>query len=274
MATKPEMIVMPAHPTNTWDRYGRPYDYIVMHYVGGVSTARNNGDYYGNTPYIGASAHFFVDERDIVYSCPLTRSAGHCGVDYSGGKAPYWNGRGVDSTNRRSIGIEMCCKKDSRGVWYIEPETVNNAVRLVRWLMEEYNIDADHVIRHYDVCWKTCPEPWVRDPSQWFAFKTRIKEDEIDMTQDEMIKLIDQRIKAVTYGDVKDVPDWWEGAIQTLLAAGSIDGGTPAEKNATDVNLTYTEAKILAVVVRYVVPQFEALKQQIQELLDQIGGAA
>jgi hypothetical protein len=250
MATKPEMIVMPAHPTNTWDRYGQPYEFIVMHYVGGVSTARNNGDYYGNTPYIGASAHFFVDERDIVYSCPLTRSAGHCGVDYSGGKAPFWRGKGVDSTNRRSIGIEMCCKKDSRGVWYIEPETVNNAVKLVRWLMEEFNIDADHVIRHYDVCWKTCPEPWVRDVSQWIAFKMRIKEDEIDMTEERLRQIVREEIRNVAYGDIKDVPDYWEGKIDKLLQLKTIDGGTPEEVDATDVNMTFTEAKMAAIFVR------------------------
>jgi len=271
---KPPMIVMPAHPTNTWDRYGTKFEYIVMHYVGAVSTAKNNGQYYGNTPKIGASAHFFVDETCIVSSVPLDRAAGHCGVDYSNGRAPFWNTPGEYSTNKRSIGIEMCCKRTASGQWYIEPETVTRTVALVKWLMQEFNIPAANVIRHYDVCWKTCPEPWVRDVSQWIAFKMRLKEEEIDMSKDEMIKLIDQRIKAVTYGDVKDVPDYWEGAIQTLLDAGSIDGGTPAEKNATDVNLTYTEAKILTVVVRYVVPQFEALKQQIQELLDQIGGAA
>ena len=83
MIQKPSMITMPAHPTNQWSRYGLPFEFIVLHYVGAVSTARNNGSYYGNTPNIGASAHFFVDEKEIVSSVPLSMSAGHCGVDYS-----------------------------------------------------------------------------------------------------------------------------------------------------------------------------------------------
>lgn len=231
MATKPEMIVMPAHPTNTWDRYGQPYEYIVMHYVGAVSTARNNGDYYGNTPYIGASAHFFVDETTIVYSCPLTRSAGHCGVDYSGGKAPFWHGKGVDSTNRRSIGIEMCCKKDSKGNWYIEPETVTRAVALVRWLMQEFNIPAANVIRHYDVCWKLCPEPWVRDPEQWQNFKKRISdsEEEIDMNEKELIELIDKRITAKLVGENTKPAQWIVDTkeLEEAVAAGITDGTRP-----------------------------------------------
>lgn len=175
MATKPKIITMPCHPTNTWSRKGTKFEYIVMHYVGAVSTAKNNGEYFANNAHLGASAHFFVDENDIVSSCPLSLAAGHCGIDYSGGKAPYWN-TGEYSTNKRSIGIEMCCKKDSKGNWYIEPKTVDNAVKLVLWLMGEYNIPAKNVIRHYDVCWKTCPEPWVRYPEQWAAFKKRISE--------------------------------------------------------------------------------------------------
>ena len=167
---KPAMIYMPAHRTNTWSRNRLPFEFIVLHYVGAVSTARDNGTYYGRESYIGASAHFFVDEHEIVSSVPLNLAAGHCGVDYSGGKAPFWS----KLTNKKSIGIEMCCKKDSRGNWYIEPETVTRTVALVKWLMQEYNIDINHVIRHYDVCWKTCPEPWVRYPEQWENFKARL----------------------------------------------------------------------------------------------------
>lgn len=250
MATKPEMIVMPAHPTNTWDRYGTKFEYIVMHYVGAVSTARNNGQYYGNTPKIGASAHFFVDETCIVSSVPLDRAAGHCGVDYSNGRAPFWNTPGEYSTNKRSIGIEMCCKKDSAGRWYIEPETVTNTVALVKWLMAEFNIDINHVVRHYDVCWKTCPEPWVRDPAQWQSFKKRLMEEEIDMTVEQVKQLIKDEVKETTYGDITDIPDYWEGDIRKLLDMGVIDGGTSAEKNDHDVNLNRTEAKVLVIVVR------------------------
>ena len=253
---KPPMITMPAHPTNQWSRYGLPFDYIVLHYVGAVSTARNNGAYYGNTPNIGASAHFFVDEKEIVSSVPLTMAAGHCGVDYSNGQAPFWNGKGTYSTNRRSIGIEMCCKKTAAGEWYIEPETVTRTVALVKWLMQEYNIPLDHVIRHYDVCWKRCPEPWVRDPSQWAEFKRRISEEEIEMqmTKAELTRLITETVNSAVsqkvYGDVTEIPDYWEGDIQRLLDLGVIDGGTPAEKNDHDVNITAAEAKVLVIVVR------------------------
>ena len=222
MIPKPPMITMPAHPTNQWSRYGLPFDYIVMHYVGAVSTARNNGNYYGNTPHIGASAHFFVDEHEIVASVPLTMSAGHCGVDYSGGKAPFWHKDGIDSTNRRSIGIEMCCKKDSKGNWYIEPETVTRTVALVKWLMQEFNIPVEHVIRHYDVCWKTCPEPWVRFPEQWQDFKRRLTEEKEE--EEEM-----QRFKTVA-----ELPAYYRDPVEKLVEMGVIKGRAPDNIDITE----------------------------------------
>ena len=206
MTAKPEMITMPAHPSNTWSRQGTEFEFIVLHYVGAVSTARNNGSYYGSTPDIGASAHFFVDEKEIVSSVPLSMAAGHCGVDYSGGRAPFWS----RTTNRRSIGIEMCCKKTADGVWYIEPETVTRTVALVRWLMQEYNIPVENVIRHYDVCWKRCPEPWVRDPAQWEAFKKRLVEEEEEM--------------AVRYNTVSEMPAYYRADAAKLVERGALRG--------------------------------------------------
>lgn len=221
MIQKPAMLVMPAHETNTWSRFGTEFKYIVLHYVGAVSTAINNGHYYGSTPNIGASAHFFVDEYNIVSSVPLTHAAGHCGVDYSNGRAPYWNGRGTYSTNRQSIGIEMCCKKTASGEWYIEPETVTRTVALVKWLMQEFNIPVENVIRHYDVCWKNCPAPWVEHPEQWAQFKQRLitnEEKEEEMTR---------------YKTVKELPAYYQAPVEKLIELGIIKG-----RSSTNLDIT------------------------------------
>ena len=45
--------------------------------------------------------------------------------------------------------------------WYFEGATVQSAIELTRYLMKKYNIPADHVIRHYDVTGKICPNPYV-----------------------------------------------------------------------------------------------------------------
>ena len=55
------------------------------------------------------------------------------------------------------------------------PEKVKeNTKQLVEYLMEKYNVDADHVLRHYDVTHKTCPAPWVKNVALWNNFKAEL----------------------------------------------------------------------------------------------------
>ena len=202
---KPPISVLIAHSTNRWSRNGQSIEYIVLHYVGAVSTARNNAEYLHRDSNLGWSAHFFTDETSIWQSVPLEESAGHCGVDYSGGTAPFWG----KCRNKNSIGIEMCCKRDAAGNWYIEPETVENTVRLVRWLMAECSIDIDHIVRHYDVCHKTCPEPWVRDGAQWQAFRNKLKEGEKPV---------------IRYNTIAELPEYYRGETEKLIRRGALRG--------------------------------------------------
>ena len=56
---------------------------------------------------------------------------------------------------------------------------VANALWLVKKLMAEYNIPADHVVRHYDVTGKPCPGiiRWNTESgseAKWQAFKQAI----------------------------------------------------------------------------------------------------
>ena len=43
--------------------------------------------------------------------------------------------------------------------WYFEDATVEAAAELTRYLMNKYGVPASHVIRHYDVTGKICPNP-------------------------------------------------------------------------------------------------------------------
>ena len=207
MIPKPPINVLIAQPTNRWPRNGQKVEYIVLHYVGAVSSAKANAVYLNRDGDLGWSAHFFTDETSIWQSVPLDESAGHCGVDYSNGRAPVWG----KCRNKNSIGIEMCCKKDANGVWYIEPETVEKTAALVRWLMAEYGVDLDHVVRHYDVCHKTCPEPWVRDGAQWQAFRDKLKEGE---------KIV------IRYNTVAELPEHYRSETEKLIRRGALRGRT------------------------------------------------
>lgn len=171
-------------PYNNQSRYSEAVKFIVVHYVGAVSTARNNADYFYRTntlqtAYGGASAHFFVDEDSIWQSVSEDRAAWHCGgpLQGSGGHSFF-----QICTNRNSIGIEMCVIRDKKGRYIVKEGTVNNTAKLVQHLMKKYGITKDHVIRHYDVTGKECPAAYpeyaptdyLLNSSAWARFRDRL----------------------------------------------------------------------------------------------------
>lgn len=143
--------------------------YIVIHYSAGtVDTDENNGVYFAREK-VGASANVFIDDDSATISVPLYACAYHCGVDYSGGKAPYWG----KCTNKNSIGIEMCGIANDK-VLDMRNKTIKNTVSYTKKLMKKYHISIKNVIRHYDVCGKICPAPFVRHPLAWNCFKLNL----------------------------------------------------------------------------------------------------
>ena len=174
------------NPNNTGKR-GRKgvksdYKWIGVHYVGACdwktgfeSTAKNNCIYYRDS-ITGASANFYVDSTGVYQSVPWDsdRYAWHCGIGAGNeGKYQYLLNDGVSQCdNTTCIGVEICvCKKSvatrnaSDRDWYFDERTYNNAVELIKYLMEYFNIDIDHVVRHYDInsIHKYCPRPFVGD---------------------------------------------------------------------------------------------------------------
>jgi len=159
-------------------------EYIVLHYVGALGDAKANAQYYASQ-YVGASADFFVGFAGDIWQGNdyYTHYSWHCGGGYQsnleGGGTFYQK-----CTNRNSIGIEMCVRKKSTKTmnatdkdWYFENATVNAAAQLVAELMKELNIDIDHVIRHFDVNKKICPNPFVYDTGTytWAGFKSLVR---------------------------------------------------------------------------------------------------
>lgn len=127
---------------------GKVNKYIVIHYTGNTTdSAKGNANYFRSVNR-GASANIFVDDNYVVQVVDNSNAAWHCGVDYSGGKAPFWG----KCKNENSIGIEMCSVNGA-----ISEATFNNTVTLTKNLMAKYGIPASNVIRHYDVCGKVCP---------------------------------------------------------------------------------------------------------------------
>lgn len=72
----------------------------------------------------------------------------------------------------------------------------------------------------------------------------KMKKEDIDM--------------AKIYKDIKDVPSYWRKDIQELLDLDCINGGTPREKNATDVNLSEDTIKAIVIMKGYIDKKFGA----------------
>lgn len=168
---------------NNESRQGWDVKYIVIHYVGAVSTAKNNADYFAGGDR-QASAHYFVDENEIWQSVEESRAAWHCGGPLQGP-----NGHTFFSycTNLNSIGIEMCVVKKG-GKYIVKTGTVDNTAWLVQRLMKKYGIPKNHCIRHFDVTGKNCPDAYPEyAPSDyllsapaWERFRDRITGTQVE----------------------------------------------------------------------------------------------
>lgn len=136
--------------------------YIVIHDTGNTSVAANAQAHYKyfNGAKRNASAHFFVDDKEIIETVEINLSAWHCG-----------DGRGkYGITNRNSIGIEMCVNPDSDF-----NKTMENTIKLIRFLMKTYNIPKENVARHYDASRKICPRSLSQNNwESWWIFKEMI----------------------------------------------------------------------------------------------------
>lgn len=158
-------------------------DFIVIHYVGALGDAKANTDYYGST-YVGASADFWVGFKGDIWQGNDYYNAysWHCG----GGYQSNWTKDGAGEfygicKNSNSIGIEMCVRKKNTATmnatdtdWYFEDATVKATAELTAHLMKELDIGIDHVIRHYSVNKKICPNPFVIDYQKWLDFKNLV----------------------------------------------------------------------------------------------------
>lgn len=150
--------------------------WIVIHYTacpGDTAQREALAFHNGNTGGRYAGAHVFVDDDSVWKSVPINRAAWSVGgnlypdVKSTGGGRFYG-----ECDNYNSISIEMCTTRSGG----ISEETIERTIALTRYYMEKYKVDADHVIRHFDITGKSCPAPWAKRNSEgWNSFQQRIR---------------------------------------------------------------------------------------------------
>lgn len=152
---------------NTYSRPGielKRVSGIVVHYTANPGTdAVANRNYFNNLPSINekkeqktyVSSHFVIGlEGEIVQCIPLNEIA------YAS------NDRNTDT-----ISIE-CCHKRKNGKF--TQQTYQSLVKLTSYLCIKYDLEAEDVIRHYDVTGKNCPKYFVEHEDAWNQFRNDI----------------------------------------------------------------------------------------------------
>ena len=153
----PDWITRDLLSVNAYSRPGTPLDAIngiVIHYVGNPgTTAEQNHSYFAGLAQSGetyASSHFLIGmDGEILQNVPLDEVA-YCS----------------SQRNNDTLSIE-CCHPDDAGEF--TRETYDALVKLIRWLMDYYELDTSQVLRHYDVTGKECPRYYVQHPEAWEA---------------------------------------------------------------------------------------------------------
>lgn len=148
-------------------RGGKKIEYIVIHDTGNESNTANAEAHYHyfNGGNRNASAHYFVDERQVLQIIEDNDTAWHVGD----GKGKY----GI--TNQNSIGIEICINDGNYDT------EIKKTIELVKYLMKKHNIPFEKVVRHYDASRKLCPGKLSKNNWEaWKAFKAQLQDKPIN----------------------------------------------------------------------------------------------
>lgn len=183
-------IKMNTCTVNTTILAKRPIEWIVIHYTAGTSSAVGHAmglaDWYktGANPKNPASSDFTVDDETVVQYNPDIPNRYTWGAGGSKYTTKYTSESGKYYSickNSNCINIEICSnKKNKKSLnandtdWYFTDSELVLAAELVKHLMHEYNIPADHVIMHHHVTGKLCPAMWTHNDTElegWRKFQ-------------------------------------------------------------------------------------------------------
>ena len=149
----------------TVNEYSRPGDKvdaienIVVHYLANPgTTAQQNHDYFESLKDlkdVSMSANFVVGIDGEIIECVPP------------GEIAYAS----NSMNHLSVSIENCHLDESGR---FTEETYQACVHLTAYLVEEYGLTRENIIRHYDVTGKECPLYYVEHEDKWEKFRDEV----------------------------------------------------------------------------------------------------
>ncbi|HII4440238.1 TPA: SH3 domain-containing protein [Clostridium perfringens] len=168
--------------------------YIVIHDTDNRQVGANamaNRNYFANHPNAKASAHYIIDEGNIVQALEDTWKGWHVG-----------DGNNPNINNSTTIAIELCVNKGNDF-----DKTLENGIELTKYLMNKYDIPAENVVMHRDASGKTCSRMMIEDrPSLWPYFKERISGGDGSLEDDGLKPKMQGKVTNASVLNVRESP--------------------------------------------------------------------
>ncbi|WP_096515264.1 SH3 domain-containing protein [Clostridium perfringens] len=168
--------------------------YIVIHDTDNRQAGANamaNRNYFANHPNAKASAHYIIDEGNIIQALEDTWKGWHVG-----------DGNNPNINNSTTIAIELCVNEGNDF-----DKTLENGVELTKYLMNKYNIPAENVVMHREASGKTCSRMMIEDrPSLWPYFKDRISGGDGSLEDDGLKPKMQGKVTNASVLNVRESP--------------------------------------------------------------------
>ena len=168
--------------------------YIVIHDTDNRQAGANamaNRNYFANHPNAKASAHYIIDEGNIIQALEDTWKGWHVG-----------DGNNPNINNSTTIAIELCVNEGNDF-----DKTLENGIELTKYLMNKYNIPAENIVMHRDASGKTCSRMMIEDrPSLWPYFKDRISGGDGSLEDDGLKPKMQGKVTNASVLNVRESP--------------------------------------------------------------------
>lgn len=104
--------------------------------------AKNHAKFLKSENTLGASWHYTVDGTEIYHHIPDNEIAYHSANDVG---------------NEHGIGVELCVNQDGN-----YRKTFENGIKLVAYLLKEYDLTTSDIRTHHDFSGKDCPHTMLK----------------------------------------------------------------------------------------------------------------
>lgn len=247
--------------------------YIIPHCIVGQWTAKQGCDYFAR-PGLGASANYVVGKDGSIGLCvDEAYRAWTTGGDLSA------NGITGSTIDHYAVTIEVA--SDVFAPYAVTDAAYQALIRLVadiarrngikelRWRGDKSLVgspDRQNLLVHRWFASKACPGDYLYERMGDIAAQAnKILKEDNDMSEAEVKKIVRETVAAEVkeavkaamdeanpvYRDLRDVPAYWRDAAMSLLETGAVNGGTPMEVSATDLNLRQETLKAAIIAVLY-----------------------